>query len=223
MDTGSASSTRDRTARPRNAALKSRGGDKASAGPMAIPACARPFRRTAFTGYLRRTTPCCPTMESPGSKTIRASPMVSATLLTSSAIPFAEATPPCSRLPPFPVDGWEPGPKAKTYIRRLVSQSVSTDFVHWERPWRVVVPEARDSGTLEFYGVGGVFRAGWTAHRIRAHASRRLAGRAGRPHRRHWLDHPGDQPRWPPLGTPHGCLFRPQSRTGRLGSRHDLV
>ncbi len=64
------------------------------------------------------------------------------------------------KTPAVPSDGYAPGPKAAEYIRRLVSASASDDFVHWERPWRVVVPEAREEGLLEFYGVGGTFARG---------------------------------------------------------------
>ena len=57
-------------------------------------------------------------------------------------------------------DGLVPGPKAKDYIRRLVSASASDDFVHWERPWRVAIPEPQDEGLLEFYSVGGTICRG---------------------------------------------------------------
>ncbi|MCC6490229.1 MAG: hypothetical protein IT364_22280, partial [Candidatus Hydrogenedentes bacterium] len=64
------------------------------------------------------------------------------------------------KTPALPIDGLEPGSRARSFIRRLVSQSVSADFVHWEMPWRVVVPEPGDDGVLEFYGVGGTFARG---------------------------------------------------------------
>ena len=37
--------------------------------------------------------------------------------------------------------------------RRLVGQSRSTDFVHWTKPHRILVPDAQDEGITEFYGV----------------------------------------------------------------------
>jgi hypothetical protein len=59
-----------------------------------------------------------------------------------------------------PTDGWLPGPKAGSNFRRLVSYTTSVDFVNWKTPWRVVVPEDRDEGTLEFYAVGGTIARG---------------------------------------------------------------
>ena len=64
------------------------------------------------------------------------------------------------KTPAVPADGLETGPKARTYIRRLISQTASRDFEHWERPWRVAVPEERDEGLLEFYGAGGTIARG---------------------------------------------------------------
>lgn len=49
-------------------------------------------------------------------------------------------------------DGWTAAPRAKRAFRRLVGQSVSEDFLNWETPWRVMTPEPRDEGQLEFYG-----------------------------------------------------------------------
>ncbi|MCB9768703.1 MAG: hypothetical protein H6752_10950 [Candidatus Omnitrophica bacterium] len=63
------------------------------------------------------------------------------------------------KTPAIPSDGYEGGPKARTYIRRLVSTSISNDFVNWLRPWRVILPE-EDEGLLEFYGVGGPIARG---------------------------------------------------------------
>ncbi len=64
------------------------------------------------------------------------------------------------KLHALPEDGYAPGPRAGKAIRRLVGLSTSQDFVHWERPWRIVTPDARDEGLLEFYGMGGVHRRG---------------------------------------------------------------
>ena len=64
------------------------------------------------------------------------------------------------KTPAIPADGLETAPRARTYIRRLVSASTSRDFVQWERPRRVVMPEERDAGLLEFYSVGGTIARG---------------------------------------------------------------
>jgi len=48
-------------------------------------------------------------------------------------------------------DGYIGGPRAGELYRRLVIMSVSDDFFHWRRPWRVMVPEPRDEGLQEFY------------------------------------------------------------------------
>ena len=53
-------------------------------------------------------------------------------------------------------DGYAPGPRAGKAYRRLVGMSVSQDFVHWEKPWRIFAPDARDDGLLEFYGMGAI-------------------------------------------------------------------
>ena len=64
------------------------------------------------------------------------------------------------KTPAVPSDRLAPGPTARTYIRRLVSASTSDDFGQWKRPRRVVVPEPRDEGLIEFYSVGGRSHAG---------------------------------------------------------------
>jgi hypothetical protein len=51
-------------------------------------------------------------------------------------------------------------PRAKNYIRRLVSAIHSDDFIHWTQPQRVIVPEPRDPGQLEFYATGGTIVCG---------------------------------------------------------------
>jgi len=57
-------------------------------------------------------------------------------------------------------DGWSSGPRAGMAYRRLVGQSVSDDFTNWKEPWRVMVPEQRDDGQLEFYASGGTIARG---------------------------------------------------------------
>jgi len=59
-----------------------------------------------------------------------------------------------------PEDGYTRGLRAGSGYRRLVSASVSDDFVRWQRPWRVLMPEPRDEGQLEFYSVGGTIARG---------------------------------------------------------------
>lgn len=56
----------------------------------------------------------------------------------------------------LPEDGYPPAPKAGNTFRRLVGMSESSDFIHWQQPWRIHVPDARDEGLLEFYGMGGM-------------------------------------------------------------------
>ncbi len=51
----------------------------------------------------------------------------------------------------IPEDNYIPGPRAGHYFRRLVAMSASEDFFHWRRPWRIMLPEPRDEGLLEFY------------------------------------------------------------------------
>jgi hypothetical protein len=55
-----------------------------------------------------------------------------------------------------PEDGYAPGPRAGSGIRRLVGLSTSRDFVRWERPRRIFAPDGRDEGLLEFYGMGAM-------------------------------------------------------------------
>ncbi|MFH1743250.1 MAG: hypothetical protein ABIH23_29950 [bacterium] len=64
------------------------------------------------------------------------------------------------KTPAVPADGLETGAKAGSFIRQLVSESTSDDFTNWRRPWRVVIPENRDEGVLEFYSVGGTIARG---------------------------------------------------------------
>src|SRR4051794_17745412 len=64
------------------------------------------------------------------------------------------------KLHALPEDGYAPAPRAGRAFRRLVGLSTSTDFVRWEKPWRIFTPDARDDGLLEFYGMGGMHRRG---------------------------------------------------------------
>lgn len=60
----------------------------------------------------------------------------------------------------LPEDGFKPGPLAGKIIRRLVGMSVSKDFFQWEKPWRICVPDEKDDGLLEFYGMRGIHARG---------------------------------------------------------------
>jgi hypothetical protein len=60
----------------------------------------------------------------------------------------------------LPEDGYAPGPRAGKIFRRLVGMSTSKDFVRWEKPWRILVPDDKDEGLLEFYGMGGMHLRG---------------------------------------------------------------
>jgi hypothetical protein len=57
-------------------------------------------------------------------------------------------------------DGWAPGPRAGSAFRRIIGASHSSDFMNWAEPWRVITPEPRDDGLLEFYSAGGTFARG---------------------------------------------------------------
>jgi hypothetical protein len=56
----------------------------------------------------------------------------------------------------LPEDGYAPAPRAGNVFRRLVGLSTSPDFVHWEKPRRILMPDRQDEGLLEFYGMGGM-------------------------------------------------------------------
>jgi hypothetical protein len=60
----------------------------------------------------------------------------------------------------LPADGYAPAPRAGKAFRRLVGMSVSTDFLHWDTPWRILTPDRQDDGLLEFYGMGGMHLRG---------------------------------------------------------------
>lgn len=64
------------------------------------------------------------------------------------------------KTPAIPADNLATAPKARTYIRRLVSASASEDFMDWQQPWRVIIPEPRDQDLLEFYSAGGTIARG---------------------------------------------------------------
>ena len=64
------------------------------------------------------------------------------------------------KLHALPEDGYAPGPRAGKVFRRLVGMSTSTDFVSWEKPWRIFTPDDKDEGLLEFYGMGGIHLRG---------------------------------------------------------------
>lgn len=57
-------------------------------------------------------------------------------------------------------DGFAQAPRAGQSIRRLVGMSTSKDFVNWEKPWRILLPNDKEVGLLEFYGMGGIHKRG---------------------------------------------------------------
>ncbi len=57
-------------------------------------------------------------------------------------------------------DGWQAGPRAGKSYRRLIGASFSEDGMRWKEPWRVITPEPRDEGLLEFYSAGGTIARG---------------------------------------------------------------
>lgn len=64
------------------------------------------------------------------------------------------------KTPAVPEDGFAPAPRAGKSIRRLVSMSRSKDFIHWEKPWRILEPNDKEEGLVEFYGMGGIHLRG---------------------------------------------------------------
>ncbi len=62
----------------------------------------------------------------------------------------------------LPEDPWSRGTRLGTApgTRRIVGMTFSADFVHWEKPWRIIVPDERNQGDMEFYGLGGVHGRG---------------------------------------------------------------
>ncbi|MBN1343810.1 MAG: hypothetical protein JXQ73_14095 [Phycisphaerae bacterium] len=57
-------------------------------------------------------------------------------------------------------DRFGPDPIPPGSYRRLVGITDSTDFAHWTKPRRIFVPDGKDEGRLEFYGMGGIHRRG---------------------------------------------------------------
>lgn len=65
------------------------------------------------------------------------------------------------KLPSRPGDGYKGStPNATEGTRRLVGQSFSHDLVAWSEPERIIVPDERDEGVTEFYGIGNVIARG---------------------------------------------------------------
>jgi hypothetical protein len=44
--------------------------------------------------------------------------------------------------------------------RRIPMQSVSSDLIHWNEPWRVIEPDEKDEGETQFYCMSGVLARG---------------------------------------------------------------
>jgi hypothetical protein len=60
-----------------------------------------------------------------------------------------------------PGDPWSRGTRVgRPFTRRIIGMTFSSDFVHWEKPWRIIVPDERDQGDMEFYCLGGVHARG---------------------------------------------------------------
>jgi len=62
----------------------------------------------------------------------------------------------------LPTDPWSRGTRlgSSPGTRRIVGMTFSSDFVHWEKPWRIIVPDERDQGDMEFYCMGGTHARG---------------------------------------------------------------
>jgi hypothetical protein len=62
----------------------------------------------------------------------------------------------------LPGDPWNRGTRlgSSPGTRRIVGMTFSSDFVHWEKPWRIIVPDERDQGDMEFYSMGGIHARG---------------------------------------------------------------
>jgi len=54
------------------------------------------------------------------------------------------------KTPAVAEDGYKAGPRAGAMVRRLVGMSTSTDFVHWEKPRRILWPDEKDAGLRDF-------------------------------------------------------------------------
>ncbi len=64
------------------------------------------------------------------------------------------------KTPAVAEDGFAQTPRAGQSIRRLVGMSTSKDFVHWQKPWRILTPNDKQEGLVEFYGMGGIHQRG---------------------------------------------------------------
>lgn len=64
------------------------------------------------------------------------------------------------KTPAVAEDGLAVGPRAGDNIRRLVSIATSKDFIHWTEPRRILIPDDKTEGLLEFYGMGGMHNRG---------------------------------------------------------------
>lgn len=64
------------------------------------------------------------------------------------------------KTPAVAEDGYKAGPRAGAMVRRLVGMSTSADFVRWKKPWRILWPDEKDPGLLEFYGMGAIHLRG---------------------------------------------------------------
>jgi hypothetical protein len=64
------------------------------------------------------------------------------------------------KTPAIAEDGLAQTPRAGASIRRLVGMSTSKDFIHWEKPWRIITPNDKEESLTEFYGVGGIHLRG---------------------------------------------------------------
>jgi hypothetical protein len=65
--------------------------------------------------------------------------------------------------PSSSADGFKGKPHhAPEGYRRCVGQSVSTNGVDWTPPRRIIAPDARDEGIMEYYSIGGVINRGST-------------------------------------------------------------
>jgi hypothetical protein len=60
-----------------------------------------------------------------------------------------------------PGDPWSCGTRiGPPFTRRIIGMTFSSDFVHWEKPWRIILPDERDQGDMEFYCIGGIHARG---------------------------------------------------------------
>lgn len=64
------------------------------------------------------------------------------------------------KMPAVAEDGFAPAPRSGRLFRRLVGISTSKDFMEWETPQRILLPDDKDDGLLEFYGMSGVHQRG---------------------------------------------------------------